>query len=118
MFVADLHFRATGSIYRGNRDPVNSIRSQARFLQIAIRTDIDALIGRFGRDHVKRFSGCDAQAPALADCEMMSAAVAADDSTAGVHNFTLCGRRRDSLISKVSVNEGRIITVRYEADFL
>src|ERR1700731_4094049 len=76
------------------------------------------LVGSINLDHVKRRTGCYAQALALTNGEVMNAAVLADYFPAGGHQFACSIGQGFATLGKVGIDETLIVTAWDEADFL
>ena len=104
---------AAGAVGLGNGQPVDLAGHEVIAEQGLLFPHHDgAGLGPHGQ-HVERTARGQAQPASLANGEPVNAAVPADLPTGGVHDWPLAflGRR-------LSLDEGRIVTVRDEADFL
>src|SRR5207248_3129403 len=86
--------------------------------QFVVRSHYDAARGRFRCDHVERLASSYADALALTHGEAMYARVLTHDTAISGHQLTREFIRLDALLAKIGVDEGSIIAIRHEADFL
>ena len=89
-----------------------------RAQQIVVAADDDALRGGLGGDDIKRLAGGDAQSAALADGEVMDAGMLADNLAIGGDQLAGEIPARDALLVEIGVDEGGVIAIGDEANFL
>src|ERR1700678_2594218 len=94
------------------------MRSQGSRIKMLISADHHLLVRSVDLDHVERRTGRHAQSLALADREIVNAAVLADHFAVCSYQLTRSVGQSFALIGKIGIDKALIIAAWDEADFL
>src|SRR6185312_11105385 len=111
MAVANAHADASRHRQAGPGKPADIARDQGGAEQIVVRSDRHLLGGRICGDDVKRFLAGDPDPFALADGEMVGAAMASDFAARGIDNCAFRSGGFDALIAEVRIHKSRVVAV-------